>query len=624
MSKTTFLTIVLSFTYSLLSGCGGDADVLTGKKPSKDDDPSTSCCTAPDDPLFKEQWHLHSTGNQYAFSDSPAAEARDIHLGDLHEQGYLGRGVFVAVVDDGLDIDHEDLKNNIAEGQSYNYLTGTNDPSKSPEISEDTAMHGTAVAGIIAAEAFNNKGGRGIAPSAKLLGFNLIETGGESFIHGWKETHGGSRTKNVLVVNESYGVSSTAPQSPNSEHQAFESHLNDVMSTLNQGRGMFLSKSAGNSFYYVNDFSWQGKEYRYQGKPVHGVVSAHVRESGHPKLSANISGTELESSSFYHTVVAALGSKENTHLASYSSVGPSVWFSAPGGEYGTDSPAIITTDLTGCQRGYTRASHPELGCNYTSTFNGTSAAAPMVSGVAALLFAANDQLTWRDVRHILLSTATKIDPDFQAITLANGFEAVPAWQTNNAKFSFHHWYGFGKIDAKAAVTLATNSKYQPLPPFREEHYPADAPNPNIDIPNDVKRHAEKTITVSDSFTIEAVQLTISIDHLRDADLAIQLISPSGTTSMLLQPQSLLIEDLMDGKSATNFNNTLLQSNAFYGEEAKGTWTVKVTDTNQGEFVFFAHSEEELTDPNKQLWKITSQDPKAPATLGNVSLTIYGH
>lgn len=72
--------------------------------------------------------------------------------------------------------------------------------------------------------------------------------------------------------------------------------------------------------------------------------------------------------------------------------------------------------------------------------------------------------------------------------------------------------------------------------------------------------------MKDKLTIESVQLKLSIAHERDADLAIELTSPSGTTSMVLQPQTLILEDQL-GDTEANFNNSVLASHAFYGELA---------------------------------------------------------
>src|SRR5690606_19925855 len=273
--------------------------------------------------------------------------------------------------------------------------------------------HGTSVSGLIAARAFNGIGGRGVAPEASLLGFNWLET--QQFSQ-WLDSHGASRpegaqsgdahygrTADVLVINESYGITESRPVSFfDTWNNVAEAHNDEVASNNNDGRGVLMVKSAGNSFEDV------GVDYQFGGKRVSMVSNIYSFDRNtNPRLSSNISGTEQESSSFYHTVISALNADENDPLASYSSVGASVWISAPGGEYGTASPAMITTDLTGCHRGYAQTGSDGFngdttqnpGCDYTSTFNGTSSAAPVVSGVAALVFSANEQLTWRDVRH---------------------------------------------------------------------------------------------------------------------------------------------------------------------------------------------------------------------------------
>ena len=118
--------------------------------------------------------------------------------------------------------------------------------------------------------------------------------------------------------------------------------------------------------------------------------------------------------------------KKLNKLSSYSTTDPSIWISGFGGEFGYNEdyqpglvdrayePALITTDQSGCTAGYVswyyypRNRYNDWGyinapldenseCNYTSTFNGTSSAAPTVAGGIAVLLGAYPDLTWRDV-----------------------------------------------------------------------------------------------------------------------------------------------------------------------------------------------------------------------------------
>ena len=101
---------------------------------------------------------------------------------------------------------------------------------------------------------------------------------------------------------------------------------------------------------------------------------------------------------------------------------------------------------------FNNGSHSEnSNCNYHSSFNGTSSAAPTVSGVIALILEANPSLTWRDVKHILATTSIQIDAsNSKAYLGVNQY----SWITNAANYKHHNWYGFGKINAAAAVSAA--------------------------------------------------------------------------------------------------------------------------------------------------------------------------
>ena len=238
--------------------------------------------------------------------------------------------------------------------------------------------------------------------------------------------------------------------------------------------------------------------------------------------------------------------------------------------------------------------------------------------MAALILEANSNLSWRDVRHIMATTAKKIDAGFTPIEVTNGAEtfiAEPGWLTNDAGYHFHNWYGFGMVDATAAVAMAKNPSYVALPAVSETAFIAPADTSAVTIPEG-NTGASKTISVSNNLTVEAVQIKISAAHGRDADLAIELTSPAGTKSMVLQPRSLLVMD-QDDSATADFNDTVLLSNAFYGENSQGTWTVKVTDTNNGDFRFYVHR------INEDDW-VYYDSPNSSGTLNSVSLRIYGH
>ena len=122
------------------------------------------------DPLYKHSWHLDNTG-QANFADNGGTSGADLNVDLQVAQGIDGTGVVVSVVDEGLEIAHEDLAPNIIAGRSWDFTDNDNDPTNSDLYGD----HGTSVAGIIAADGFNKIGGRGVAPDVGLIGSNFLK-----------------------------------------------------------------------------------------------------------------------------------------------------------------------------------------------------------------------------------------------------------------------------------------------------------------------------------------------------------------------------------------------------------------------------------------------------------------
>jgi subtilisin-like proprotein convertase family protein len=214
-------------------------------------------------------------------------------------------------------------------------------------------------------------------------------------------------------------------------------------------------------------------------------------------------------------------------------------------------------------------------CKYTSTFNGTSSAAPVLSGAIALILEANSNLTWRDVKHILITTADQVDASIPStdITINNTtYTAEPAWLTNGASHKFHNYYGFGRVNVANAVSAAKAYTSGSLGTFATTAWETNATSTSI--PNEDINGASTVITTANTKTIEAVQIRVNVTHLNTGELAIELTSPAGTKSVLLTAYNGFVN------KDTNLLNMILLSNAFYGENTLGNWTIKVIDANE--------------------------------------------
>lgn len=547
-----------------------------------------------DDPLTPFQWHLRNAG-QTTFSPCGGTPQEDMHMTQTAFDGITGDGVVVAVVDSGLEIAHEDLAANVVPGGSYNFTNQTTDPTPTGAGGD----HGTSVAGIIAAVAGNGVGGRGVAPEAGLKGFNAIETNAPAdFIAAL----GGNPdlSGDVDVFNMSFGEDGTRyfPMSQTVQD------LFEASAALRSGRGAVYVKSSGNGFedFTLEDDSPYACSQDTAYPPAIRALDVTCHNAVGDEMSAR---PEIVVVGAYN----AAGKK-----ATYSTAGSALWVAAPGGEYGSDAPAILTTDVSGCDRGYSKdaalftegspANDFETGdpdtdgrfnpqCRYTSAFNGTSSAAPNASGAVALMLDANPALTRRDVKDILARTARPIDPDIPLLTVPiNGVDLVVRlpWITNTAGFRFHNWYGFGAVDVDAAVAMAASwPSPSPLGTPQERQYGGLLDTP-ASIPDADAAGLQTAIAVSEDVVVETLSLAVAIDHPNTGELAVMLTSPGGTTSILLNLRSNIKTGLyaLDDEGAVS--PAALPSNAFYGESSQGTWQVRVVDGvsgNTGTLVYAA-------------------------------------
>lgn len=221
------------------------------------------------------------------------------------------------------------------------------------------------------------------------------------------------------------------------------------------------------------------------------------------------------------------------------------------------SAHLVVTHSSGNSRGiYTTTSNN----GWTSSFGGTSSAAPLASGVVALMLEANPGLTYRDVQHIFVQTARKVDP------------ANPGWETNAAGHDISYDFGFGVLDALDAVLAAeTWSNVAP-------EVSAASPISAVDtaVPDNDPVGLTRTVDIADDITVEHVELILNVTSTYVGDLALTITAPSGTESVVATTRFDSQDDLID---------YVFTSRRHWGESSAGTWTVHIAD---GAAADFAH------------------------------------
>jgi proprotein convertase subtilisin/kexin type 5 len=113
------------------------------------------------DPLYRNQWFLNHG----------AVDGSDMNVLPAWEKGYTGKGVVVTILDDGIQANHPDLAQNYDPQASTDINGGDNDPT--PRDNGDN-KHGTRCAGEVAAVAFNEYCGVGIAYNASIGGKTIL------------------------------------------------------------------------------------------------------------------------------------------------------------------------------------------------------------------------------------------------------------------------------------------------------------------------------------------------------------------------------------------------------------------------------------------------------------------
>ena len=580
------------------------------------------------DPLTKHQWYLFNTGQSAltssGLSGKIGADMRGFPNSQLafadYAKGYTGAGVEIAIIDSGLEIIHEDLELNMVVNGSYNFANGTNNKAihdtTSAEIEGD---HGTSVAGIAAARGNNGLGTMGVAPRAKLRGFNLLATNGlteELAALGFQPSvnnFAGMKNNTVAIFNKSYGtnpdkVLKKLDNADQLHHSSVVSAMKKGTEVLRNQKGAIYVKASGNEFSGGTEFSES-----YCSQAISNQVTCYN------------SNQEPENASPFQIVVAAFNADDER--SSYSNTGSANWITGAGGEFGQQSPAIMTTDQSGCERGYSRDSNTispntsfnrgrsdvNVECNYYTAFNGTSSATPAVSGAVALILSANPAATWRDVKYILAKTARKLDSELAEITInLNGSTQVidQKWVTNAAGFHFSNAYGFGAVHILDAVSLAeqrqaSNINMAEMVVINKESNLFSNAN---SVPNKSTIGLSKTLAISSSETVESVELMVDLSAIQTstnradnkidaADYLIELSSPAGTKSIMMTP----FNAYLSGVDMPNFK---MISHAFYGESSAGIWTLKITDVDGSEANHIQHVGE--------------------GKLNKFGLTIYGH
>ncbi|KAH9454587.1 hypothetical protein MJO28_007588 [Puccinia striiformis f. sp. tritici] len=295
------------------------------------------------DPLWPKQWHLVND----------VISKHMINATGVWDMGITGKNVTVAIVDDGIDMSSDDLKDNFFEAGSWDYNDHT--PLPEPRLPDD--LHGTRCAGEIAAVR-NDVCGVGVAYDGKVAGIRILSASisdadeASALNYGYQENH---------IYSCSWGPPDDGKSMEAPSRLIFKAMLNGIQKGRG-GKGSVFVFASGNGGAVDDQCNFDG----YTNSIYSVTISAIDRQGLHPYYSEVCSANMV--------VTYSSGSGDNIHT--------------------TDVGKNKCTDRHG----------------------GTSAAAPLGAGIFALVLQARPDLTWRDVQYLAVTTAIPFsldDPDWQ-------------------------------------------------------------------------------------------------------------------------------------------------------------------------------------------------------------------
>ena len=476
--------------------------------------------------IASQQWHLKTT-NINGITISASANVEAAH------QIVKGEGITIAIIDDGIDIEHPEFSSSGKLVGSRDVTQNSNNPRPKDTDPRYPDNHGTACAGVSCAD--GSAGASGVAPKAKLMPIRLASGLGsqqESNAFRWAADNGAD------VISCSWG-----PE----DGEWF--NLNDP---LHNSR-VDLPASTKLAIDYATT----------QGRGGKGCVVLFAAGNGNESV-------DNDGYASYEKVIAVAACNDQGKRSVYSDFGNAVWCAFPSSDFGHVpfshpqplTTGIWTTDRAG-RSGYNQGdiADGDATGNYTNSFGGTSSACPGAAGVAALILAVNPNLRSPEVKDLFKRSCDRIDP-------AGGLYNANNW----SKF-----YGYGRLNAQTAVTLARPQPQNSVVVIR-----------NFDLALPDLQTVSVQLEVGETNAVKSISTTVEILHSYIGDLIVSLIPPAelGLNKIVLHNRS--------GGATRNLKKTFdaltIPTLAnFQGKIVKGTWKLEVQDLavrDEGQLVKF--------------------------------------
>lgn len=419
---------------------------------------------SPTDPLFKKEWYLKNVGQ------SGGIPGLDLNVEDAWAQGFTGKGITTAIMDDGIDYLHEDLRHSYNAKASYDF--SSNDPYPYPRYTDTWFnSHGTRCAGEVSAARDNNICGVGVAYNSQVAGLRMLD---QPFMTDLIEANAmGHMPNDIDIYSASWG--------PTDDGKTVDGPRNMTMRAIvkgvNEGR-----HGRGNIYVWASGDGGADDDCNCDGYAASMWT-----------ISINSATNDGQTAGYDESCSSTLASTFSNGKSTLRDAG------------------VATTDLYN---------------NCTTTHSGTSAAAPEAAGVFALALEANPNLTWRDMQHLTVLTSKRnslFDPYLKH-----------HWKYNGAGLEFNHLFGYGVLDAGAMVDLAQKWKPLPERFHCTAGSVKKEMKFGTEQPIELKIDTDACVgTENEVNYLEHVQVFVTLKASYRGNVVMFVTSPMNTTTMVL-------------------------------------------------------------------------------------------
>lgn len=488
---------------------------------------------------YRQQWYLQTEGG-----DGIAAGAH-IFAEAAWNLTRGNRSISVAVVDDGVDLNHPDFQ---SEGKIVAPVDLENlQDLQHPDLPlSPNHAHGTATARLAVADE-TGKGIIGVAPGCALMPIRIGEFIDDQIVERlcqWVIDKGAD------VVCCGWGAA--ALYFPLSLRQ--RAALSQAATQGRDGRGCVLVFAAGNA-----------------NRPIDGVID----EQGWKDQFLQGKTRWLNGFALHPDVISVAACTSLNHKSASSNWGAGLSLTAPGGHASptiyTQETGVLPTAPVSTQQpgqpvyvGQPIQTDQTTGADAAEPLLGdTSSACALVAGVAALVLSINPDLRAQEVRQILEQTADRVvdrEPDRQLGLCLGDYDAN----------RYSGWFGYGKVNAIKAIQLAQTQQLPFTLPNRWVSYSSQQP---VEIPDGDPQGVVSALEVPEASVIRDLEVSVEVEHEFLGDVEIYLLPPWGKPILL---QSRKLGRLTSLKTTYSLENTLWLKSAL-NRSAKGQWRLQLID-----------------------------------------------